>query len=38
MTVASPVDLLVDTAAVAPLMRGLAAALRWAVAPARWAR
>ncbi len=35
LTVAGPVDLLLDTAAVTPLMRGLAAAVRWAVAPAR---
>ncbi len=35
LTVAGPVDLLIDTAAVTPVMRGLAAALRWAVAPAR---
>ncbi len=35
LTLAGPVDLLIDTAAVTPVMRGLAAALRWAVAPAR---
>jgi uncharacterized protein (DUF2236 family) len=35
LTLASPVDLLVDTAAVTPVMRVLSAALRWAVAPAR---
>jgi uncharacterized protein (DUF2236 family) len=33
LSVAGPLDLLVDTAAVTPLTRGLSAALRWMVAP-----
>ncbi len=33
LSVAGPFDLLVDTAAVTPLTRGLTAALRWLVAP-----
>ncbi len=33
LSVAGPLDLLVDTAAVTPLTRGLTAALRWMVAP-----
>jgi uncharacterized protein (DUF2236 family) len=33
LSVAGPLDLLVDTAAVAPLTRGLSAALRWVVTP-----
>jgi uncharacterized protein (DUF2236 family) len=35
LTFARPVDLLVDTAAVTPLMRGLSTALRWVVTPPR---
>ncbi len=33
LSVAGPLDLLIDTAAVTPLTRGLTAALRWMVAP-----
>jgi len=33
LSVAGPLDLLLDTAAVTPLTRGLSALLRWAVAP-----
>jgi len=33
LSVAGPLDLVVDTAAVTPLARGLATALRWVVAP-----
>jgi uncharacterized protein (DUF2236 family) len=33
LSLAGPIDLLVDTAAVTPLTRGLSAALRWMVAP-----
>ena len=33
LSVAGPLDLLVDAAAVTPLTRGLTAALRWMVAP-----
>ncbi len=33
LSLAGPLDLLVDTAAVAPLTRGLSAALRWMVTP-----
>ena len=33
LSVAGPLDLLVDTAAVTPLTRGLSAALRWVVTP-----
>jgi uncharacterized protein (DUF2236 family) len=33
LSVAGPLDLIVDTAAVTPLARGLATALRWVVAP-----
>ena len=33
LSLAGPLDLLVDTAAVAPLTRGLTAALRWMVTP-----
>jgi uncharacterized protein (DUF2236 family) len=35
LTVAGPVELLLDTAAVTPLTRGLAAAVRWAIPPIR---
>jgi uncharacterized protein (DUF2236 family) len=35
LTLASPVDLLLDIAAVTPLTRGLAAAVRWAIPPLR---
>ena len=33
LSLAGPLDLLVDTAAVTPLTRGLSAALRWMVTP-----
>ena len=33
LSLAGPIDLLVDTAAVAPLTRGLSAAVRWMVTP-----
>jgi hypothetical protein len=33
LSIAGPLDLLVDTAAVTPLARGLATALRWVVTP-----
>jgi hypothetical protein len=33
LSIAGPLDLLIDTAAVAPLTRGLSTALRWIVTP-----
>jgi hypothetical protein len=33
LSMAGPLDLLIDTAAVAPLTRGLSTALRWVVTP-----
>jgi len=33
LSLAGPLDLLVDTAAVAPLTRGLSTAVRWMVSP-----
>ncbi len=33
LSIAGPFDLVVDTAAVTPLARGLATALRWVVTP-----
>jgi uncharacterized protein (DUF2236 family) len=35
LSLAGPLDLLIDTAAVAPLTRGLSAAVRWVVTPPR---